>query len=105
MSETVDERRRRKFASGTSDQIAGGLGAYSAGVFTTGFVAPVVASLIGLAEASLRELLPLTVASLAGAIALFVIAVRFKGHAKRLDDDASALDADAIGPAKSYVAG
>jgi hypothetical protein len=87
VSETLEERRRRKSLAGALDQIAGMLGGLAGAALAAGVIAPLVA----VATSAIR--LPVDRLGLIVAVALLVgflfggLAIFFKARSKRLDDD------------------
>ncbi len=87
MTETREERSRRKFIAGALDQAGSVLGGLAGGVTVASVVAPTVATFIQ--SASMRQpiLLLITIAGLSFGVLLLCGAVYCKGLAKQMDDD------------------
>ncbi len=97
MSESAEQRRRRKFLVGVLDQSATTLGGMATGVFTAGVVAPLAALLAGGVASSFG--LAILIAAAAALTSLFVAgAVVLKGRSKRLDDDAAQQEGGDLEP-------
>ena len=87
MSETVEQRRRRKFAAGAVDQAATFFSGLAVGVFTAGVVAPGVAALVSLSSVTVGTLVLLGGGGVVMSAVLAALAALLKGRAKTLDDD------------------
>lgn len=90
MSESLQQRRRRKFVAGGLEQLATLSGGLAVGVLTAGVIAPIVAALGGAIEVSAALLALLIAGSLAFTVALAIFAVVVRGRAKVRDDDKAA---------------
>lgn len=90
MTETLEQRRRRKFVAGALDQAATLLRGSAVGVLTAGSVAPLVALLGGALEFPALLLAGLVGAAMVISGLLGVTAVWLKGRAKVREDDALA---------------
>lgn len=87
MSESVKERRRRKFVAGVLDQAASIAGAVAGATVAAGVVAPIVATAVGTLQLSPTALLMVGGVSMALGATFTAVALLLKGRAKQADDD------------------
>ncbi len=87
MSESAEQRRRRKALAGGLEQMATVLTGICVGVFTAGVAAPVVAVTLGTLPVRPTAAALVVAAGLLIALAALAASVTLKGYAKVLDDD------------------
>jgi hypothetical protein len=88
LTETLQQRARRKFAGGALEQGGAILGAMSASVFVVGLIAPYAAALSGVSMVTPRALLGEAATALSLSLVAATASVTLKGLARREDDDA-----------------